>query len=1433
MNPATATPSRFLRLYSAFARWMLVLTLSGWGMLILGWAALHWFIVPRIDDFRAQLETRASQAVGMQVQIGAISAYPNGLIPSVEIKGIRVLDSQGRDALVLGKIVTSISPQSALRLGFDQLYLEAPALEVRKTVQGKIFVGGIELVGSSENTDSALTDWLFSQREILIHNGSLHWTDESLSAGRVSLSNVELLFRNGFRSHKLQLDAELPAQMGKAIRVAGDFRQPLISRGNGNWKEWAGQIYTAFDQLDLAQVQQHLPLEPKLTKGVGALRAWATVDKGVFTEATADLALSGVDAKLASEAPALQLRTTAGRISGQRLGEGFVVATNGLQFQTQDGVVWPGGNFMLKQEYAKGGTDNSPPKAAWALKADQIDLGVLGQLANQLPLANEVRQRLAVLSPKGRIVALDGKWRGGSVAGGAVEDLQVKAELRDLAFSSMGANLPALRGASLDLEFAAGKGKAKLAIDDGEIDVAGLIDRPRLLLKHLAADIHWQMAGEQVAVQIPNLQFSNADGQGELVAKWHSQVPDLARGRGRFPGVLDLQASLSRAEAASVIHYLPLVIQPQVRDYLRQAIRKGQAKNAKFRIKGDLYDFPFVDAKQGDFRISANLSEVQFAYVPAPLLPQGNLAWPELANMSAEFVLERNQLHLRNGTGRLAQRNGTSTSTSTSTGTSPVQFTKAEAHIPDLLKNPTVQVSGDARGSLGNMLLVVNTSPLRDMTGRALVQATGSGNADLKLKLAVPVLDLAKVSVQGTLALADNDIRISNDTPKLSRVKGTVNFSEAGFTLSGMQGRLFGGDVTLSGGTQTPVLAAVGSSGTNAPPPVNDSSEFQFPPIALRVAGMVTAEGLRQAPELGLLARIAEQASGSTDFTAVLGVKQGQSEINVTSSLVGLALKLPQPLSKEAQVPLPIRFQSLPVGATGAAAGQDTVRLDIGRLASFYYMRDTNVVPARVLRGSIALGLAADEVAPMPVQGVYANLNLNQVDVDAWIQQFSRTVEAPATPAALPDTATAPNPRNSNRVAEGAGRNAATRGNATTANAGSQASAVASYLPTLFAVRATELMVGGRKVNKLVVGGSLDGNIWRANIEAAELDGYAEYRQPGPGNAGRIYARLARLTLAQQSVKEVETLLDEQPASVPALDIVVDDLQLRDKKLGRLELEAINRNVGVANGTGREWRLAKMSLQMPEASLAATGNWTALNAQSQTLPPTLRSGAPARRTVLNFKLDINDSGKLLERFGMREVVRLGKGSIDGQVNWLGSPLQVDYPSLGGAFTVNVENGQFLKADPGLAKLLGVLSLQSLPRRLALDFRDVFSEGFAFDFVRGDVKIDQGMASTNNMQMKGVNAAVLLEGRADIANETQQLRVVVVPELNAGTASLVATAINPLVGIGTFLAQLILRRPLIESATQEFVVDGTWVDPKVTRVPRKPPAPTEPQPGKTP
>jgi uncharacterized protein YhdP len=281
----------------------------------------------------------------------------------------------------------------------------------------------------------------------------------------------------------------------------------------------------------------------------------------------------------------------------------------------------------------------------------------------------------------------------------------------------------------------------------------------------------------------------------------------------------------------------------------------------------------------------------------------------------------------------------------------------------------------------------------------------------------------------------------------------------------------------------------------------------------------------------------------------------------------------------------------------------------------------------------------------------------------------------------------------------------------------------------------------------------------------------------------------------------MERLLSDQPSSIPTLDIVVNDLTLRGKKMGRLEIEAVNR-VGIKSA--REWRLNKFNVTLPEANLTANGSWMA-------------DGPRTRRTQLSFALTLRDSGELLSRLGTPDAIRHGEGKLEGQVTWQGSPMTVDYASMSGKMNLSVEKGQFLKTEPGAARLLGVLNLQALPRRLTLDFNDIFSDGFAFDFVRGDVVINQGVASTNNLQMKGVVAGALIEGSADLVRETQNLKVVVVPEINAGTASLYMATINPLIGLTSYLAQMVLSKPLVRAGTSEFRIDGTWSDPRVTKV----------------
>jgi uncharacterized protein (TIGR02099 family) len=1327
-----------------------------WITLGLVWGSLHFLIVPRIGEMRPWLEQQATRALGMPVRIGAIVARSNGLIPSFEINDLRLLDPQGREALRLPQVLAALSPRSALGFGFEQLYVDGPVLDVRRTPDGHLWVAGLPLPQTG-GSDSAAADWVFAQTELVVRHGTVRWTDEMRGAPALELTDVDIVLRHRHQGHALRVDATPPATWGERLRLTGVFKQPLFSRSPGKWQEWKGELYADFPRVDVAQLRRYVDLGVDVAQGAGALRAWVTVDRGDWTQATADVAMEYVNAKLAPNLDALNFTTVSGRLGARRVDGGYEVSTQALAFHTQDGLHWPGGNVRLG---LFAGDARTPARGEF--DADRLDLAAMVEIAQRLPLDDALHQALAAYAPKGLVDKVQASWQG---AIAAPERFAVKGRVSrlDVAAQPAPLGMPGVQGINLDFDVNQVGGKASIAMAGGKLELPTIFEDPNVLLDQLSADVQWRLDADRVQVTVPNLRFANADGQGEAQIKW--QTADIPAGvvslHGRFPGVLDLQGSLSRVQAARLARYLPLALESDVRNYVRDAVLGGTASNVKFKLKGDLRTFPYADAKQGDFRVSAEVKDATFAYAPPLVLAKDSLPWPSLTQLSGEFGLEHDTLQFKGARGML--------------GNSAVQITKAEGVVDKLYSKATVAVTAEARGPLGDALTVVAGSPLATMTGKVLSRANASGVADYRIKLGFPIAAVDHATVQGTVVLPGNDVQIAPEMPKLARLRGTVAFTESGFSVSAGQARALGGDVRIEGGLSiaTPTAATAGKATT---------------PTTLRIQGVATAEGLRQARELGMAARLAQYATGAATYQATLGLRQGVPELLVSSSLTGLALNLPAPFAKTADAALPVRLETSAVrGLQLGAAPQDQLQLDVGRLASIAYVRDLSGDDARVLRGSVGVGLAADEVAPMPAEGVVANISLDAVDVDAWSQVLAKVSGAESSVV------------------------------------GTAAQPGMAYMPTSLAVRARELTVGGRRINNIVVGGSREGQLWRANLDASELSGYVEYRQSTGPTAGRLYARLARMSIGQSTAQEVENLLDEQPTSIPALDVVVEDMELRGKKLGRVEIDAVNLAAGASTrDVAREWRLNRFNIITPEAVLTAGGNWTTVNPATAgpAASPAGRSIKERRRTVLNFKLDIADAGDVLVRFGMPGVIRKGKGKIEGQVAWLGSPITLDYPSLGGSFNVNVDAGQFLKADPGIAKLLGVLSLQSLPRRLALDFRDVFSEGFSFDFVRGDVTIDQGIARTNNLQMKGVNAAVLMEGQADIAKETQQLKVVVVPEINAGSASLIATAINPLVGLTTFLAQVILRRPLIDAATQEFQIDGTWVDPRVTRVEHK-------------
>ena len=346
-------------------------------------------------------------------------------------------------------------------------------------------------------------------------------------------------------------------------------------------------------------------------------------------------------------------------------------------------------------------------------------------------------------------------------------------------------------------------------------------------------------------------------------------------------------------------------------------------------------------------------------------------------------------------------------------------------------------------------------------------------------------------------------------------------------------------------------------------------------------------------------------------------------------------------------------------------------------------------------------------------------------------------------------------------------------------------------------VKFTEVDFFGRRFGELALTMAPQGSVTQLTFSGREIEGGATWRGEGKG---RLAARLKKLTLPSAQPTAAAAAPKPPPGKtqdLPALDVVVEQFQAGEKQLGRLELNATHQE--------RDWRIEKLRLSNADAVLSADGAW--------------RGWLTQPRTQLNVRMDVTDIGRTLERWRYPAGVRRGTAKIEGHLEWAGSPLDFDYPTLGGQVVVEAANGQFVKLEPGIAKLLGILSLQALPRRITLDFRDVFSEGLAFDSIIGALKIDRGVVRTENFRIQGPSTRVVMAGEVDLARETQKLRVRVTPHVS-DTVSIAGALIGgPVAGVAAYLAQKILKDPLEQLVSFEYNVTGSWSDPLVAKVER--------------
>lgn len=687
-----------------------------------------------------------------------------------------------------------------------------------------------------------------------------------------------------------------------------------------------------------------------------------------------------------------------------------------------------------------------------------------------------------------------------------------------------------------------------------------------------------------------------------------------------------------------------------------------------------------------------------------------------------------------------------------------------------------------------NVLLKNVDAKIADLSADVTVLTiAGQGEGELKNMVAFanqsPIRDilnqaLVKAEAEG-LAKLDLSLRIPFDQVEKTQVKGVLALKNNALRLVRGMPKVTGLEGSLRFSNSGLSIEQLQGQALGGPVQFKGNTDANGK-MEIRANGMARAVGL--AAYLNPL--MEPHLSGSTPYSVLVSAQQNRLDVVVDSTLQGLEVKLPSPLNKAADARLPLKITQT-IGAQG-----ERWAIDLGA--------EPHAAQVRAVLSETAGESSLDSMQfvvgmplPPPTAGVQGDVRVASLDIDAWrkfYDQISGQVAGsspPATPRGL--------------LGEWL------------ADTGEAASRVRMR------IRTDQLNVGSKQFDGVTLSARTVEKRWQFDVKAKGVEGYLSWVKDKQRPEGAVLARFKTLVIPKTLDGGIKELVEEPASSIPALDVQVDDFSLNDLKLGALTLRAVNQSLDEQArlaGREREWLLEELRVQNPESTTLAKGIWR------------YTPGLTRQSTDIEINQTVRDAGGMLNRLGMNDVFRGGEGTLVGRLRWNDAPTAIDYATLGGQFKLTSKKGQFLKADPGVAKLLGVLSLQGISRRFTLDFKDIFSQGFAYDTIEADVALNQGVATTRNFKMTAPSATVLMDGTLDLGSETQNLNVVVLPDLNATGGSLIYSLIaaNPAVGIASLIADFVLKDPLSKVFSVQYKVTGPWAAPVIEKTDKSSPNP---------
>lgn len=894
----------------------------------------------------------------------------------------------------------------------------------------------------------------------------------------------------------------------------------------------------------------------------------------------------------------------------------------------------------------------------------------------------------------------------------------VRASLEDV-HSTAFHGIPELSGVSAELHLQPHAGLVRLNKQSVGLYLPGLYTTG-WQLDDLQADFRWLIFNDHAELQLENAQAKIRDNSEQQSWPLTAELSMLLPRHSNTEPSLSLLLTLPEAPVALYQLLVPELVGEAVLDWLEGADLSGQIHNTIFALQTEVGEGHPLNSSSS--LLSLNLEDVGLTYLPE---------WPRVNKLSGVLFLDSPDLEVRIDSGE----------------TLGGRLSKGLARLHDGRLNIHTRVTADSHDAMSYF----TATPLQDAVSHALDgwEAQGAMTALFDMSL-----DFGQEKLEPQIALQasfkDNQLFLSELNLELTKLTGKINYSSTG----GLQSDLIEGHVL--GGPFRVNLSSV----------VDEEKQLS---MVLQGKGSATWNGFHQWQKLSIF----EPIQGQLKYDVKLLLSGGQTELQVTSDLLGTEIKLPAPFNKKPDQPRSLKVQ-LQAGTTSIL----NANYDQTVLAEFALT--ANESP----RGQIVLGGANAQLSDLT--GIEIRGSVSQPLVfEEWWQSFLEMNTQASSSA-------------SDQVKTG--------------------EVIRHIDLTLLNLTALDVPLGSTYIQALPTA-----DYWKTEVDSPVIKGLIDV----PITGGPMRLSLDYLLLPELEAIEPE----EQPL---AIQLDIEDGQDAEKntpqevsnesdsfEVDRLanftpnelpHIEATIKEFFIGGRNYGRWQLSSRPVAEGIEVEVFDSDLYGLNMQGKL--QWLVVEGKHHTQLQEVQLKSSDVGAIQRGFRLVPIVE-GK-NLTGvfNLNWQGSPMAFNIESLEGTVNLRIRDGFLVTEEAKALKALGALNFKSVSRRLKLDFSDLYQEGVSFDDLRFYSRVkDNVLTLTEPMLVDGPGGKFLTSGHTNLIDHSLDMRVAITLPVT-GNLPIVAilAGLSPPVAASIYITEKLIGDDLSRFTSASYSLEGTWEDP---------------------